>query len=80
MSVFKEPTTHKTPALDVTLRAYVRTYVGPSARRVLRVQHPAESRGDADSKKHFNCCRCGAAQIPIHTFPTSERSPVVIFN
>lgn len=80
MSVFKEPTTHKTPALDVnvTLRAYVRTYVRPSTRRVLRAQHPAESRAATWTPK--NILIAAGAQIPIYTFPTSDPEPVVIFN
>lgn len=72
MSVFKEPTTHKTPALDAT-------YVWPSTRRVLRAQHPAESRGDA-APKNILIAAGAERQIPIHTFPTSGRNFVVIFN
>jgi len=72
MSVFKEPTTHKTPALDVT-------HVQPSARRVLRAQHPTEARGDA-APKNILIAAGAVRQIPVHTFPTSGQSTVVIFN
>lgn len=72
MSVFKEPTTHKTPVLDVT-------HVRPSARRVLRVRYLAEARGDA-APKNILIAAVAERQISIHTFPTFGQSPVVIFN
>lgn len=72
MSVFKESTTHKTPALDVT-------HVRPSARRVLRVQYPAEARGDA-APKNILIATVAERQISIHTFPTFGQNLVVIFN
>lgn len=71
MSVFKEPTTHKTPALDGT-------HVRPSARRVLRAQHPAEARGDA-APKNILIAAGAERQIPVHTFPTSGQRVPLLF-
>jgi len=70
MSVFKESTTHKTPALDVT-------HVRPSARRVLRAQYPAEARGDAAPKNILIAAVARSGKFLYIHFLHSARVPLL---